>query len=535
MLMARTDVTLSGKGIPQPLRIAVVAVVSALAASAIPSPSALAGGRPLGLEERPVTATDIRLRAANNSPSVLVDPTQPRFAVIASRLDAPAFGCALSVSGDAGRTWLPASPVPKLPPGAETCYAPEIAFDRSGRLYYLFVGLAGAGNSPMGVFLTTSSDRGRTFTAPRQVLGAERYQVRMAVDRSRDGGGRLHLVWLQAGAAPPLGGLPPPPNPLMSAYSDDGGKTFSRPVQVNDPDRLRAVAPALALGPGNRVYVLYYDLQDDFRDYQGLEGPTWEGNWSLVLARSTDGGRRFDPGVVVDDGLVPPERVMLIYTMPPPALVTGKDGALFASWYDARNGDWDVFVRRSLDGGRSWSTPTRLNDDPVGNGRHQYLPRLSVAPSGRLDAVFYDRRWDPDNRDNHVVYAYSTDGRRFSRNLRLTADGSDTKIGQQYTVPSAAGMVEFGSRLGLVSDRSRVLAAWTDTRNSSVGTSAQDVFSTVVTGLPAPSRPPLWRRILVPALGALGVGGAALLFRFGRRRRRRAESAADEELQEEER
>ena len=73
--------------------------------------------------------------------------------------DALDFGCALEVSGDAGGTFVPANPVPTLPPGAEKCYGPEVAFDRKGTLYFLFVGLRGTGNTPMGVFLTSSSDR----------------------------------------------------------------------------------------------------------------------------------------------------------------------------------------------------------------------------------------------------------------------------------------------------------------------------------------------------------------------------------------
>ncbi|MDP9388267.1 MAG: glycoside hydrolase [Actinomycetota bacterium] len=412
---------------------------------------------------------------------LVAHPTNKRSLVLANRLDAPQFGCSLHLSGTAGRTWWSVNPVPQLPAGADFCYAPEVAFDGDGRLYFLFVGLRKQGNTPMGVFLATSADGGRTFTRPRRVLGPDRFQVRMAIEAtSGSRRGRLHLVWLEATAGPALGGFRPGPNPIMAAYSDDGGQRFSAPVQVSDPERERVVAPAVALGPHGRVHVLYYDLLDDTVDYQGLEGPVWEGNWALVMASSTDGGRRFRRGVVIDDDLVPPERVMLIFTMPPPALVA-DDGNLYAAWHDARNGDWDVFLRRSTDGGQSWEKPRRVNDDPLRNGRHQYLPRLSVAPDGRVDAVFYDRRRDPSNRGNDVYYTFSTDdGRRFERSVPLTSQGSDSQIGPRYAVPSALRLFEFGGRIALVSQRSHVVAAWTDTRNTNRAPPSQDIFATQV-------------------------------------------------------
>lgn len=67
------------------------------------------------------------------------------------------------------------------------------------------------------------------------------------------------------------------------------------------------MAPALAIGADRAVHVAYYDLEGDAVDYQGLEGPTWDGNWSLVVSTSPDGGKRFDRGVVVEGRLVPPE------------------------------------------------------------------------------------------------------------------------------------------------------------------------------------------------------------------------------------
>jgi hypothetical protein len=442
------------------------------------------GGRaavqPQALSEVPVTANDLRAPRAQNSPMLAADPTNSRFVVAATRRDAPDFSCGLELSGDGGRGWVPTTPVPKLPSGVEKCYSPEVAFDRDGVLYYLFVGLHGRGNTPIGVFLTSSDDRGRSFSKPQRLLGPGNYQVRMAIDTSRGNKGRLHLVWLQTNASAPTGGLPPPPNPILTAYSDDGGQSLSRPNQINDRQRPLSVAPALALGPGGAVHVLYYDLQDDRVDYQGLTGPAWSGRWSLVATSSFDGGRHFARGVLVDDQLKPPGRVMLIYTMPPPALAADRSGGLFAAWYDARNGDWDVFLNRSPDAGRSWGKPLRLNDDRLGNGRDQYLPRLAVAPDGRVDAIFYDRRRDSKNVRNDVYYTFSRNGgQTFSPNLRLTSASSDSRSGQRYLIPSAKGLVDFGARLALLSEPSHAVAAWTDTRNASISPH-QDIFATEV-------------------------------------------------------
>ncbi len=430
----------------------------------------------------PITGTDDRLQLGHNSPSLVADPDDARFVVVASRLDNPDFGCALQLSGDGGRSWIPVRPVPNLPAGTDKCYAPEVAFDRSGTLYYLFVGLQGGGNSPSGAFLVTSTDHGRTFGAPREVLGHERYMVRMAIDPTIGALGRLHLVWLATTSTPPLGGLGPPPNPILSAWSDDGGRTFSEPVQVSDPSRQRVVAPALALGPDHAVHVLYYDLGDDTRDYQGLEGPPWDGRWALVVAGSTNGGLTFTPGAVVDDDIVPPERVMLIYTMSPAALAVNGPH-LYVGWTDGRNNDWDVLLRSSADGGRTWDTRHRLNDDSPDENRKQYLPHLSVAPGGRLDALFYDRRNDPNNVMTDVFLTSSPDGgRTFTPNLRLNDESFNSQIGTRYPLPAATGLVEFGSRTALLAGRDSTLAAWTDTRNQDIDGFGQDIFATEVIG-----------------------------------------------------
>lgn len=478
----------------------------------------------------PVTANHAQAPLAQNSPVVAVDPTDDRFVALAHRIDYRSdprmgigmgqFGCALQLSGDGGATWVPAEPVPQLPEGADTCYAPQVAFEGDGTLHYLFVGLHGPGNVPMGVFLTSSTDRGRTFTEPRQVLGGNAFGVRLAIDD----GGRMHLVWLQAHREPPLGGLPPGDNPIMWAHSNDSGQTFSQPVRVSQPQRQRVAAPALETGPDGAVHMAYYDLRGDTRDYQGLKGPTWEGKWSLIVATAPDGGGLTRHRVAAD-GVVPPERVMLIFTMPPPALAAGPDGRVYLGWHDARNGDWDAFVARSADQGRTWRAPVRVNDDAAGAGGHQYLPQLNVAETGRVDALFYDRRRDPENQSTDVFFAASRDGgQSFSENVRVTSRAFRSQIGPRYAVPSAEGLVEFGATLALHSTHSRALAAWTDTRNAD-GPRHQDIFAAEVTMPGGPAHPDQARMWLPSATwwlagSAVVAALAAALWALTRRRAR---------------
>lgn len=306
----------------------------------------------------------------------------------------------------------------------------------------------------------------------------------------------------------------------MEAYSDDGGATLSLPKQVSTAGASLAVAPTLAVGPNHAVHILYYDLGTDVRDYEGLEGPTWSGVWSLKMVSSSNGGQTFAGESVVDRGLVPTQRVMLIYTMPPPALaVDGVSGAIYASWDDARNGDWDVFLRRSVDGGGSWTSPVRLNDDALHNGRNQYLPRVAVAPNGRVDATFYDQRGDPKNIESDVYYTDSLDdGVTFSRNVRLTSVAANTESGQRYLIPSASGLVDFGSRLGLLSRDDDVVAAWVDTRNAPFSP-YQDVYTMDVEQ--AGGSPPWWLYGAIAGVVLLAIaGGAADLVARGSSRRR---------------
>jgi hypothetical protein len=70
----------------------------------------------------------------------------------------------------------------------------------------------------------------------------------------------------------------------------------------------------------------------------------------------------------------------------------------------------DVMFVRSTDGGLTFSAPLRINDDPVNPNKWHWFGTLSVAPNGRLDAVWYDTRNAANNTDSQLFYSWSTDG-----------------------------------------------------------------------------------------------------------------------------
>src|SRR6266699_2076989 len=75
----------------------------------------------------------------------------------------------------------------------------------------------------------------------------------------------------------------------------------------------------------------------------------------------------------------------------------------------ASNGT-DVMFARSTDGGQTFSTPRRINDDPINHNKWHWFGTLSVAPNGRSDVVWFDTRNAANNTDSQLFYSFSTDG-----------------------------------------------------------------------------------------------------------------------------
>jgi hypothetical protein len=113
-----------------------------------------------------------------------------------------------------------------------------------------------------------------------------------------------------------------------------------------------------------------------------------------------------------------------------------------------------MFVR-STDGGLTYGTFRGVNDDPVNPNKWHWFGSLSVAPHGRIDAVWLDSRNAANNTDSQLFYSYSLDGgNSWSPNVAVSDPFNpflgyprQNKIGDYLTIVSdvAGGNVAYSA------------------------------------------------------------------------------------------
>ena len=104
----------------------------------------------------------------------------------------------------------------------------------------------------------------------------------------------------------------------------------------------------------------------------------------------------------------------------------------------------DVMFARSTDGGRSFTAPVRINDDPMNPNKWHWFGALSVAPNGRLDVVWLDTRNAANNTDSQLFYCSSSDGgQTWGANIAISSPfnpfigyPNQNKMGDYITVVS---------------------------------------------------------------------------------------------------
>jgi len=362
-------------------------------------------------------STNIRINddTGNGNQSEVAMAAGPNGLVIAGWMDSRSTRvCAYSFSTDGVLTWSKNVSIPNNT--GMFVGDPSVAIDGGGTMYavcqeYLNVGTTG------NIRMMKSSDKGVTWSAITTIQSAP--------DKPWAGGGTadgvLFVSWLgnQAGIKRSL----------------DHGATWG-PIQ---PLGNIIHGTGITTSTTGLLHVPYN--LDSARN-------------QLRYVRSKDNGATYDQprDLVADMGTFcfscSPRQHPIVGSAADP---TGRTVAItWSSTMPGGQGDDDVWLLYSKDGGDTWTQPIRVNDNPTAS--RQFESWVAVDAYGRVHVAWTDLR----NGQNETWYARSADPTKgFEPNLQVT-DGR-----------GSAATDFLGDYKGIVVQGPDVLVVWQDTRRDS--------------------------------------------------------------------
>jgi hypothetical protein len=160
------------------------------------------------------------------------------------------------------------------------------------------------------------------------------------------------------------------------------------------------------------------------------------------------------------------------------------DGTLYAVFSDWTSGgatETDVWLTRSTNGGTTWGTPVKINDDGLA-ARTQFHPFVQVDQStGNVVVAWHDARNDSANRKVDFYTARSTNcGLSFEANVKASQPSAEfNNSGISYTDENTTDNAnrnpnQYGEYMGLDVKNGKAYLAWVDSRHFYPGSSTNN-------------------------------------------------------------
>src|SRR3989449_7207226 len=321
--------------------------------------------------------------------------------------DASGYRVGSSYSTDQGQTWAPNILMNQTHPN-DNCRDsdPWMAMDPRDRVHFAYLEYDPNGGSlpPCGSGLDVSN------TSDGQDWGMVHYIPGLGglVDKDSiafDSAGRLYAAWDEG-------------NILALSWSDDDGNHWApirNPGNVGD----FVLGAIVATLENSTVYLTWWDINTN----------------NIMFESSSNRGQTWSPQVQVNDRIGSAAPVGA-WQIPIPAMnVDRSSDAIYLAWPDQRNGNQDIYFANSTDGGKTFGTNHRINDDS--GATSQWMVDLAVDRRGTVHAAWEDGR----DGNSNIFYSNSTNGgATWATNVRVSSE--DTP--RSYDRPGDYFAIEVG-------------------------------------------------------------------------------------------
>ncbi len=395
-----------------------------------------------------------------NGPMVVINPTNPnKLVCVYNDSRSSTYKAGWSWSDDGGLTWTYGGNISF----AGLTYAANavLAFDNTGTAY--LVGLAYNLSNNLGrdgsIFIAKSNNGGHTFNVFSKII-ASGSGITPHLDKPwlyiNPENNNIYIAWVRRENA---WNQNTESNTIWFTKSVNGGQDFSTPKQISTfspaTGTNRSHGPQITSLSANKVYVAWHTIE--------AGNPITE-PWKIWIAESLNGGDSFGTNYKVLNAKWGLPNLFISMDADP---VTGRIYITYADSYVQTPREYDIYLTSSTSVSGAWSTPVRVNDNPT---NWQIWPSLDVAPNGRVDVMWYDKRDDPNKIG--IYYSSSNNGGvSWTRNIRIT----DLPTG--YTPSSDPFTGDYNS-VSSLNEKAQI--AWMDFRHVCPYGHDQEIYTATV-------------------------------------------------------
>jgi hypothetical protein len=331
---------------------------------------------------------------------------------------------------------------PGLNPGNFLLGDPVVNCTNASTFYYSQIGNGGTFFSPTStVVVSKSNDGGFTWEDPVTVVEKDAFSHTLDKDWSAiDPNDRKNIYvsytdfdgsGITCSNAERIA--------IEIVHSTDGGVTWSAPTVV-----AQLCSTSVNFLQGSQVVVDSHGHV--YVEWQEFPGGTFSAARIFRIAESRNHASSFGSGSNIAIGFADGDgfeleglfRSGLTGSLAVDRSETSTHGDLYFAWEDGRlasridlgppSGEYlfgNILVSRSSSGGKTWSSPVRVNNDPLysspGIGVDHFQPAIAVNAKGEIAACWYDRRADPLNFNIGRFCGTSTDQGKSWYNVKADA------------------------------------------------------------------------------------------------------------------
>ena len=279
--------------------------------------------------------------------------------------------------------------------GVSAC--PAVAVNTAGHIFVAWHDTTSGTSGSYEIYFKKSVNGGASWTANRRLTWTSAQSKNPAI--AIDAWGNIHIAWQESTTGN---------TEIYYKKSTNGGTdwTANQPLTSNAGI---SECPAIAADSAGRLYVVWHDNTSGNTEIYYKKSANNGDTWSAIQRLTWTSGVSNNASIAID-----------------------SSDYLHVAWEDSTPGNYEIYYKKSANGGTTWTANKRL----TWMGGESSRPELAVDSADDLHIVWQDRT--PGNRE--IYHKKSADGgATWAANQRLTFTASDS-VWPAIGVDASAGL-----------------------------------------------------------------------------------------------